>query len=593
MFLIFFRCLMAKTGETALNNSSVLRRCAIIVGVALVLGTLLLGSAQIAFGQGRSGQSRLHHIVTSANSNVHANADLTGSTDPIAFGAPVVLPATRPTTISILTNQAFGNAPAPVPSTVTIPAGHWQNAILTITGTQQGRQFDRLLLIWVGNAQIFTGVTPEPTQAGIAWRVQKDITTYLPLLRGPQTFTTWIDNFVTSVFTGIPVVSVSLSLYPQHGGDLASTATDQEPADAIVPLTNSPAMVTVHPNNTFTTTLNLPNDITSVHLDLYAIAQINDEFWWASTPAFRELEVSIDGKPAGMVWPFPFVYTGGVNPLLWRPISAINTMDMPAYSLDLTPFAGLLGGQHTITINVLNNQDFWLLSGSLFLQENHGQPTSGAVTLDTLSFPTAAQTTTTPLISDTSTTGNSQIATTATQQYTIEGTLHTGHGTLTASVTSAFHFSNDQVLTNPDNWQIVHGFQQVVTDEGLRDPHGRTSTRHTDETYTIDTAGGFIQNAQSQNAFLLPTNLSQTLNVVRKDSNSGEPDFQSTLNLSLEAFANLQQGDPAANIPQVTLGSTTANGNFQTSSGLSYHLLLAARAGSVTEDNLQANFTAS
>ncbi|MGH2507532.1 MAG: peptide-N4-asparagine amidase [Ktedonobacteraceae bacterium] len=578
-----------------MNNSPVFRRLAIMVGVSLILGTILFGSTQMAFGQGKSGQSRLRHVVAFPNSGTHANADLTGSTNPIAFGTPVVLPSIQPTTISILTNQAFGNAPAPVPSTVSIPAGHWQNAILTITGTQKGVQFDRLLLIWVGNSQIFTGVTPEPTQTGISWRVQKDITAYLPLLSGTRTFTTFIDNFVTSVFTGIPVVSVSLSLYPRHDGDLASVATDQdqEPADAIVPLTNSPAMVTVHPNNTFTTTLNLPNDITSAHLDLYAIAQINDEFWWASTPAFRELEVSIDGKPAGLVWPFPFVYTGGVNPFLWRPISAINTMDMPAYSLDLTPFAGLLGGQHTITINVLNNQDFWLLSGSLFLTENHGQPTSGAVTLDTLSFPTAAQTTTTPLISDTSTTGNSQIDATATQQYTIEGTLQSGHETSTASVTSALHFSNDQVLTNPDNWQIVHGFQEVVTNESLRDPRGRMSTQHTDETYTIDTAGGFIQNPQSQNAFLLPTNLSQTLNIVRKDSSPGEPDFQSTLNLSLEAFANLQEGDPSANIPQVTLGSTTANGNFQTSNGLSYHLLLAAHAGSVTEDNLQANFTAS
>ena len=578
-----------------MNISPLFRRLALIVGVSLALGTVLFGSAQIVFGQGKGGQSRLHHVIAFSNGGAHANTNLTGSTNPVAFGEPVALPSTRPTTISILTNQAFGNAPAPVPSTVKLPTGHWQKAILTITGTQQGRQFDRLLLIWAGNTQIFTGVTPEPTQAGIAWTVQKDVTAYLPLLNGTRTFTTWIDNFVTSVFTGIPVVSVSLSLYPGHGDDLASATTDrdQEPGDSIVALTNSPAMVTVHPNNTFTTTLNLPNDITSAHLDLYAIAQINDEFWWASNPAFRELEVSIDGKPAGVVWPFPFVYTGGVNPYLWRPISAINTMNMPSYRLDLTPFAGLLGGQHTISVNVLNNQDFWLLSGSLFLNEDHGHPTSGSVTLDTLTFPTAAQTTTTPLLSDSSTNGNSQVDTTATQQYKIEGTLQTAHGTFTASVSSSLTFSNDQVLTNPDNWQLVHGSQEVVTDEGLRDPRGSMSTQHRDETYTIDTAGGFIQNAQSQNAFLLPTNLSQTLNIIRKDSSPGEPDFQSTLNLNLEAFANLQAGDPSANIPQVTLGSTTASGTFQTSGGLSYHLILAARAGSVTEDNLQANFKTS
>lgn len=579
--------------------SPLFRRLTLTVGVLLVLGIMLFGSTQMVFGLGKSGQHTLHHLAAFSNSSAHANTsastNLTGSTNPIAFDEPVVLPSTRPTTISILTNQAFGNAPAPAQSTVSLPTGHWQKAFLTITGTQQGRQFDRLLLIWAGNTQIFTGVTPEPTQAGISWSVQKDVTDYLPLLNGTQTFTTWIDNYVTSVYTGIPVVSVSLSLYPGDGHDAATTATawNQDRGASIVALTNSPAMATVHPGNALTVSLNLPNDITSAYLDLYAIAQINDEFWWASNPAFRELEVSIDGKPAGVAWPFPFVYTGGVNPYLWRPISAINTLNMPSYRLDLTPFAGLLGGQHTITINVLNNQDYWLLSGSLFLKEDHGQPTSGSVTLDTLNFPTAAQTTTTPLISDSSTNGNSQVDVTATQQYKIEGTIRTVHGTFTASVTSALNFSNDQVYTNPDYWEIAHGFQEVTTDENLLDPHGRMSTRHSDETYTIDTGGGFIQSSQSQNAYLLPSNLSQTLNVIRKASEPGEPDYQSTLNLNLVSFANLQAGDPSVNVPQVTLGSTTASGTFQTSSGLSYHLILAAHAGSITEDNLQANFKTS
>ena len=562
------------------------RRLLLILAPLLLIGGIVFGSAQLVFGQGGNGGHKPHHVAPLASSS------LTGTSNPIAFGEPVVLSSTRPTTVPILTDQAFGNAPPPAQSTVTLPAGHWQKAFLTITGTQKGRQFDRLMLIWAGNTQIFTGVTPEPTQAGIAWTVQKDVTAYLPLLTGTQTFTTWIDNFVTSVYTGIPVVSVSLALYPRNDHDNASvsTAWNQDQPDSIVALTSSPAMVTVHPNNTFSATVNLPHDVTGAYLDLYAIAQINDEFWWASNPAFRELEVSIDGKPAGVAWPFPFVYTGGVNPYLWRPISAIDTLDMPSYRLDLTPFAGLLGGQHTITINVLNNQDYWLLSGSLFLKEDHGQPTSGSVTLDSLTFPTSAQTSTTPLLSDTSASGNSQVDTTAAQQYKIEGKIQTAHGTLTATVQSSLQFSNDQVYTNPDNWEVAHGFQEVTTDESLRDPHFGESTRHSDETYTIDTGGGFIQSSQSQSAFLLPANLSQTLNIIRSASSPGLPNFQSTLNLNLESFANLQEGDSSANIPTVTLGSTTASGTYETNRGLDYHLILAARAGTVTEDVLQANF---
>lgn len=572
-----------------MKTSPSFRRLALIFVPLLLIGGIFFASTQVVFGQGNSGGHKPHHVAPLANTS------LTGTSNPIAFGEPVVLPSTRPTVIPILTNQSFGNAPAPAPSTVTLPAGPWQKAILTIIGTQQGRQFDRLLLIWAGNTQIFTGVTPEPTQAGIAWTVQKDVTSYLPLLTGTQTFTTWIDNYVTSVYTGVPVISLSLSLYPRNDQDRASvsTAWDQNQADSIVPLTSSPSMVTIHPNNTFSATVNLPHDVTGAYLDLYAIAQINDEFWWASTPAFRELEVSIDGKPAGVVWPFPFVYTGGVNPYLWRPISAIDTLNMPSYQLDLTPFAGLLGGEHTITINVLNNQDYWLLSGSLLLKEDHGHPTSGSVTLDTLTFPTSVQTSTTPLISDTSTTGNSQIDTTATQQYKVEGTIQTSHGTLMATVTSSLNFSNDQLYTNPDNWEVAHGFQEVTTDESLRDPRSGQSTRHSDETYTIDTGGGFIQSAQSQNAFLLPSNLSQTLDIMRSASSPGEPDYQSTLNLNLESFANLQEGDTSAHVPTVVLGSTTASGSYETNRGLSYHLILAARAGTITEDILQANFRTS
>ncbi len=270
------------------------RRPALVLIPLLLLGLILASSSQ-AFGQEKASGPKPRHIVPSTSTT------RAGSSNPISFGEPLVLPSTRPTTVTVLNDQAFGNAPSPVQSVITLPTGHWQKAILTITGKQQGRQFDRLLLTWAANTQIFTGVIPEPTQSGIAWTVQKDVTTYLPLLTGTQTFTTWINNYVTPVYTGIPVVSVSLSLYPSNDNDSVTNTRNQP--DTIVSLTPSPTMVTVHPRQTLTATLNLPKDVTGVSLDLYAIAQINDEFWWASTPSFRELEVSIDGKPAGLAIP--------------------------------------------------------------------------------------------------------------------------------------------------------------------------------------------------------------------------------------------------------------------------------------------------
>lgn len=84
----------------------------------------------------------------------------------------------------------------------------------------------------------------------------------------------------------------------------------------------------------------------------------SDEFWWASSPgsdsSFREIQVYVDGKLAGVGWPFPILYTGGVNPGYWRPVVAINAYDAYALPVDVTPFLGILtdGNAHTISVTV-------------------------------------------------------------------------------------------------------------------------------------------------------------------------------------------------------------------------------------------------
>jgi hypothetical protein len=39
-----------------------------------------------------------------------------------------------------------------------------------------------------------------------------------------------------------------------------------------------------------------------------------------------------------VVHPFPVIYTGGANPLLWRPLASLRAFDIPSMYLDLTPF---------------------------------------------------------------------------------------------------------------------------------------------------------------------------------------------------------------------------------------------------------------
>ena len=391
-------------------------------------------------------------ISAPAESGTRPAGEFGTTANPVTLDPPVKVPHVTPVTVTIASDAAFGNAPPPATSTVALPRGDWAEVVLDVTGTESGRQYDRLLNIDDGAAQIFLGVTPEPTPAGITWHVQKDVTAYLPILGGTRTFSTDVDNFLSGVDTGIPVITAKLLFYPAADGFApARTATLASPALAgdaidgsgpgspatragvptevvpIVPSGDTTDFNTVNSGQALSASVTLPDDITQATLDLYAVGQSNDEFWWGLSPAFREIEVSVDGKPAGVVWPFPFVYTGGVNPLIWRPLTGLHTMDIPSYRLDLTPFAGELGGTHTITLTVAGNDGYWLAGGSLLLTSG-GAPVTGKVTGDTLSFPTASRVTTSDALGSSTQPVTSESASAA---YQISGTLSQGGRTWT------------------------------------------------------------------------------------------------------------------------------------------------------------------
>jgi hypothetical protein len=91
---------------------------------------------------------------------------------------------------------------------------------------------------------------------------------------------------------------------------------------------------------------------------------------------FREIQVLVDNSLAGVVWPYPVIYTGGVTPTNWRPLTAYGAYDQPTHFVDLTPFLGTLadGRHHNITLRVSgqgkNAPSFnsnWFVSGSLHL----------------------------------------------------------------------------------------------------------------------------------------------------------------------------------------------------------------------------------
>lgn len=150
-----------------------------------------------------------------------------------------------------------------------------------------------------------------------------------------------------------------------------------------------------------TQALSLPRNVESVHLDVIAQSQSNDEFWYFCVPndqasnlescgntAFRETEVTIDGTAAGVAPVYPWIYTGGIDPYLWEPIPGIQTLNFKPYRVDLTPFAGVLGdgNTHTVGVNVFNANSYFLATANLLVFTDHGSSTvTGGLLSNTLS----------------------------------------------------------------------------------------------------------------------------------------------------------------------------------------------------------------
>jgi flagellar basal body-associated protein FliL len=526
--------------------------------------------------------------------------------NPVTLDPPVAVPPTTPVVVTVADKAAFGNGPPPSTSTVTLPTGNWAEVVLDVTGTETGTQYDRLCEVFDGASEIFLGVTPEPTPAGISWHVQKDITGYLPILSGTRTFSTYVDNYLSSVDTGIPTITVKLLFYPAGGGfrpampaspgspALAGDAVNetgpasppQQPGvpTQVVPILPAGAtntLSTINTGQTVTATVTLPDNVTTATLDLYAVGQINDEFWWAEQPAFREIEVSIDGKPAGVVWPYPYVYTGGVNPLIWRPVTGVHTMDIPSYRLDLSPFAGELGGTHTISLTVTNNTGYWLAGGSLMITAG-GSPTSGSVGTDTLTFPNTSQTTTVDGLGSPQNPVTSEAAATS---YQISGQVTQGGRTWTDSEQQALQFGDDQTTIDPSCsgpcYQWVHGEETQVSSRQVAGG-GLDYSSQDRSSWTIDAPNGYLANATGSD-FLLPAAVSQQLTDFAAES-GWDGEYRTALSESIIGYGSLEEN--GSTVP-VANGDTTGTITAQSSGDgewSSYLRTIVARGGVILQD---------
>ena len=177
---------------------------------------------------------------------------------------------------------------------------------------------------------MFRTSTAEPSAAGITWSYIKDATPYLSLWRHPQKVIFDLGNLVNDVYTAPFNATLTLNFFSTDHVD------SLPPADAIVPISArrsadlGPSAFKV-PEDRALTTASLPKNITRAVVSLSACGQMAEEFWWSNVPdstkstfgsdsellahsPFREVQLCINGKLAGVAWPFPVIFTGGVAP---------------------------------------------------------------------------------------------------------------------------------------------------------------------------------------------------------------------------------------------------------------------------------------
>ena len=123
----------------------------------------------------------------------------------------------------------------------------------------------------------------------------------------------------------------------------------------------------------------------------------------------RLLQVSINNQIVGMIVPYPTVYTGGINPMLWRPLTGIESLNVVPYRFDLSPFMGLFHdllfgmGNTTIDIGIqvvtgegigsssidqenLTHEGVWSLDSTLIFYHDHSDNKAAAIPMyDTFS----------------------------------------------------------------------------------------------------------------------------------------------------------------------------------------------------------------
>jgi hypothetical protein len=159
------------------------------------------------------------------------------------------------------------------------------------------------------------------------------------------------------------------------------------------------------------------------------------------------------------------IYTGGITPSNWRPLTSYGAYDQPTYWVDISPFIPILldtKTHHSVTLHVVGqgvtapsfNSD-WFVSGSIHVRTGTSK-TTGKMT--SYSAPAVKISTT-----GGSSPGNTTVWTkvVAHRELKIESELLTSEGKKIVSFSQSLDFTNTAQYADEGWIQVSEGFERV------------------------------------------------------------------------------------------------------------------------------------
>lgn len=534
------------------------------------------------------------------------------------------VPSTKPCVVQLFPKEDFGPAGEntrmdSVPHTFSYepPAnckGPWAKIVLQADfSVDPGHQYDRTASIWLEGVSIYFGTTQEPSpELGPHWQVERDLTDYSSLLGSPGKGATLINNWVDTQRASVIHASARILFYP---ADAAHPAPRTPDAVYALNATNEPTNLQTG-DDQLARKVTFPRNTERVYLDEFAQSQFHDEFWYTCLPdkyiqqtmafamrrgykgaprrpracsggSYREVEVLVDGQPAGLAPIFPWVYTGGIDPYLWRPTPGVQTLNFIPYRLDLTPFAGLVsdGAEHSVAVRVLGSNHYFSLGAALLVyRDAKAGHTGGAVTRNTLKGASLEPTVSSSLGPDPSKV-NGNVLTRADQSYVIEGYVNTSSGRVDTRVEQHLTFDNNQKFSTAEAQGTRHVTEQSgrvadSTTSTIGGSTGRAVTRSLDYSLTSNV----LRHSGSDHSRSQTVHLHQVYNKHIERREAGLPPYTAGVNNVRDATDEVNFNFNAGHVGLSGNRNQTSTQSFGFTDSLGdcYKAELEAQGGKVT-----------